>query len=103
MSTVFHPARATELLRTEPRQPKGTRLPIDAELHILRGELDAFYALLYGMPRDGWHSIIGPSDVMVPDDSSESFRMIKNNEIGQPGEFHIQRFRLQAWDRLFGL
>lgn len=42
------------------------------------------------------------ADLMFPDYSSESFRMFKNNEIRQFGEYRTQRLVLEAWDRLFG-
>jgi hypothetical protein len=36
-----------------------------------------------------------------PDDPSETFRVLKNNEIRQFGEYRSQRLALEAWDRLF--
>jgi hypothetical protein len=34
--------------------------------------------------------------------ASETFRVLKNNEIRQFGEYRTQRLVLEAWDRLFG-
>jgi len=39
---------------------------------------------------------------MGPDYPSETFRVLKNNEICQFGEYRTQRLVLEAWDRLFG-
>jgi hypothetical protein len=69
---------------------------------LLRAELDAFYAHLYGLSRDELRYILDPADVMGPDYPSETFRVLKNNEIRQFGEYRTQRLVLEAWDRLFG-
>ena len=69
---------------------------------LLRAELDAFYAHLYGLTRDELRYILDPADAMGPDYPSETFRVLKNNEIRQFGEFRTQRLVLEAWDRLFG-
>jgi hypothetical protein len=69
---------------------------------LLRAELDAFYAHLYGLHRDELRYILDPADVMGSDYPSETFRVLKNNEIRQFGEYRTQRLVLEAWDRLFG-
>jgi hypothetical protein len=69
---------------------------------LLRAELDAYYAHLYGLNRDELRYILDPADVMGPDYPSETFRVLKNNEIRQFGEYRTQRLVLEAWDRLFG-
>jgi len=69
---------------------------------LLRSELDAFYAHLYGLNRDELRYILDPADVMGPDYPSETFRVLKNNEMRQFGEYRTQRLVLEAWDRLFG-
>ncbi len=69
---------------------------------LLRAELDAFYAHLYGLNRDELRYILDPADVMGSDYPSETFRLLKNNEIRQFGEYRTQRLVLEAWDRLFG-
>jgi hypothetical protein len=66
---------------------------------ILRAELDAYYARLYGLSRDELRYILDPADVM-PDYPSETFRVLKNNEKRQFGEYRTQRLVLAAWDRL---
>jgi hypothetical protein len=69
---------------------------------LLRAELDAYYAHLYGLSRYELRYILDPADVMGPDYPSETFRVLKNNEIRQFGEYRTQRLVLEAWDRLFG-
>jgi hypothetical protein len=69
---------------------------------LLRAELDAYYAHLYGLNRDELRYILDPADVMGPDYPSETFRVLKTNELRQFGEYRTQRLVLEAWDRLFG-
>ncbi len=66
-----------------------------------QAELDAFYAHLYGLNRDELRYILDPSDVMGPDYPSETFRVLKTNELRQFGEYRTQRLVLEAWDRMF--
>jgi hypothetical protein len=66
----------------------------------LRGELDAFYARAYGLSRDELRYILDPADVKGPDYPSETFRVLKKNEIARFGEYRTARLVLQAWDRL---
>jgi hypothetical protein len=69
---------------------------------LLRAELDAYYGHLYGLTRDELRYILDPADLMGPDYPSETFRVLKNNEIRQFGEYRTQRLVLEAWDQLFG-
>jgi hypothetical protein len=69
---------------------------------LLRAELDAYYAKLYGLTRDELRYILDPADVYGKDLPSETFRVLKNNEIKQFGEYRTQRLVLEAWDRMFG-
>ncbi|MEH2206687.1 MAG: DNA methyltransferase [Nostoc sp.] len=68
---------------------------------LLRAELDAYYAKLYGLTRDELRYILDPADVYGADFPSETFRILKNNEIKQFGEYRTQRLVLEAWDRMF--
>jgi hypothetical protein len=70
--------------------------------HVLQSEIDAFIAHLYGLSRDDLRYILNPADVLGPDYPSETFRVLKDNEIRQFGEYRTQRLVLEAWDRLFG-
>ena len=67
---------------------------------ILRAELDAYYARLYGLTRDELRYILDPADVMGADYPSETFRVLKNNELREFGEYRTRRLVLKAWDRL---
>lgn len=66
---------------------------------VLRAELDAYYAFLYGLTRDELRYILDPTDVMGEDYPSETFRVLKNNEMREFGEYRTQRLVLEAWDR----
>ncbi len=68
---------------------------------LLRAELDAYYAKLYGLTRDELRYILDPADVYGEDFPSETFRVLKNNEIKQFGEYRTQRLVLEAWDKMF--
>jgi hypothetical protein len=65
-----------------------------------RAELDACYARLYGLTRDELRYILDPADVMGPDYPSETFRVLKDKERREFGEFRTRRLVLEAWDRL---
>jgi hypothetical protein len=69
---------------------------------LLRAELDAYYAKLYGLTRDELRYILDPADVYGEDFPSETFRVLKNKEINKYGEYQTQRLVLEAWDRMFG-
>lgn len=66
----------------------------------LSAELDAYYAKLYGLTRDELRYILDPADVMGDDYPSETFRVLKNNEIKEFGEYRTRRLVLEAWDKL---
>ena len=66
----------------------------------LRAELDAWYALAYGLTRDELRYVLDPKDVMGADYPSETFRVLQKNEIAKYGEFRTQRLVLAAYDAL---
>lgn len=66
----------------------------------VRAELDAYYARLYGLSRDELRYILDPADVMGDDYPSETFRVLKHNEIREFGEYRTQRLVLAAWDEI---
>jgi hypothetical protein len=79
----------------------GPPFPWNSERRAqLRAELDAYYACLYGLTRDELRYILDPADVMGEDYPSETFRVLKNNEMREFGEYRTQRLVLAAWDRL---
>lgn len=67
---------------------------------IIRAELDAYYAKLYGLTRDELRYILDPADVMGADYPSETFRVLKNNEKKEFGEYRTQRLVLREFDRM---
>ena len=66
----------------------------------LRAELDAWYALAYGLTRDELRYVLDPKDVMGADYPSETFRVLQKNEIAKHGEYRTQRLVLAAYDAL---
>lgn len=90
----------------DPRPPEqhGTPLPPfpwhPERRAQLRAELDAYYARLYGLTRDELRYILDPADVMGVDYPSETFRVLKNNEMREFGEYRTQLLVLEAWDAL---
>lgn len=98
---------------------------------LLRAELDAYYARLYGLNRkqlryildpadltpreledilDPWEEVADPLDAQgyaqrtaASDFPSETFRVLKEKEFRQFGEYRTRRLVLEAWDRLEGV
>ena len=67
---------------------------------MLRAELDAYYARMYGLTRDELRYILDPSDTHGPDYPTETFRGLKSNELRAFGEYRTRRLVLEAWDAL---
>jgi hypothetical protein len=95
---------------------------------VLQGELDAYFAALYGFNHKQLRFILDPADltpaeiadIMDPWEEvtdaldpagyvqraaastfpGETFRVLKNNEMRQYGEYRTRRLVLEAWDRL---
>ena len=53
----------------------------------LRAELDAYYAKLYGLTEEELRYILDPADVMGADYPSETFRVLRNNELRDFGAY----------------
>jgi len=95
---------------------------------LLRAELDAFYARLYGLTRkqlryildpadltqkelqdilDAWEEVDDPLDpegyaarVAESDFPGETFRVLKEKEIRKYGEYRTRRLVLEAWEKM---
>lgn len=67
---------------------------------LLRAELDAYYAKLYGLTRDELRYVLDPADVMGEDYPSETFRVLKENEIAKYGYYRTRGLVLSAFDNL---
>jgi hypothetical protein len=72
----------------------------EARRASLRAELDAWYALAYGLTRDELRYVLDPKDVMGEDYPSETFRVLQKNEIARHGEYRTRRLVLAAYDEL---
>lgn len=85
-------------------EPEGCPLPPfkwDEERRaVLKAELDAIYAKLYGLTTEDLRYILDPQDVYGPDFPGETFRVLKEKEIKQFGEYRTRRLVLEAWERL---
>jgi hypothetical protein len=69
---------------------------------VLKAELDAIYAKLYGLTTEELRYILDPQDVYGPDFPGETFRVLKEKEIRQFGEYRTRRLVLESWERLNG-
>lgn len=67
---------------------------------MLRAELDAFYAIKYGLSGEELRYILDPSDILGESYPTETFRGLKKNEIKEFGEYRTRRLVLEAYDRL---
>jgi hypothetical protein len=66
----------------------------------LRAELDAWYALAYGLSRDDLRYVLDPKELMGADYPSETFRVLQNNELKRFNEFRTARLVMGAYDAL---
>ena len=66
---------------------------------VLQAELDAIIAHLYGLSTEDLRYILDPEDVCGEGCINETFRVLKNNEIRQYGEYRTKRLVLEAWKR----
>jgi hypothetical protein len=66
----------------------------------LRAELDAYYAQRYGLTREELRYVLDPEDVMGQGYPSETFRVLRDKEKREFGEYRTSKLVLDAWDRL---
>jgi hypothetical protein len=64
------------------------------------GELDAWYALAYGLTRDELRHVLDPKDVMGEDYPGETFRVLQKNKIARHREYRTRRLVLSAYNEL---
>lgn len=67
---------------------------------VLKAELDAIYAKLYGLTDQELRYILDPQDVYGADFPGETFRVLKDKEIKKYGEYRTKRLVLEAWERM---
>ena len=66
---------------------------------VLQAELDAIFAHLYGLNTEDFRYILDPEDICGKGCINETFRVLKDNEIRQYGEYRTKRLVLEAWNK----
>lgn len=66
----------------------------------VRAELDAYYAHLYSLTREEVRYILDPQDVFGEGFPGETFRVLKEREEKELGEYRTRRLVLEAFDKL---
>lgn len=66
---------------------------------IAQAELDAIYAHLYGLNTEDLKYILDPEDVFGEGCINETFRVLKDREIRELGEYRTKRLVLEAWHK----
>ena len=64
---------------------------------VWQAELDAIFAHLYGLSTEDLRYILDPEDVCGEGCINETFRVLKDNEIRQYGEYRTKRLAMEAW------
>lgn len=65
---------------------------------VLQAELDAIFAHLYDLDTEDLRYILDPEDICGKGCINETFRVLKDNELRQYGEYRTKRLVLEAWD-----
>lgn len=68
----------------------------------IRAELDAYFARLYGLTREELLYVLDPQEVFGEDYPGETFRVLKEREIREYGEYRTKRLVMEAWDEMEG-
>jgi len=101
---TWSPPKWCEDYGKKPEEVDGCPLPPfkwDEERRaILKAELDAIYAKLYGLTTEELRYILDPQDVYGPDFPGETFRVLKDKEMRLYGEYRTRRLVLEAWERM---
>lgn len=66
---------------------------------VLQAELDAIVAHLFRLTTEDLRYILDPEDVCGPGCINETFRVLKEREIRELGEYRTRRLVLDAWHR----
>ena len=66
----------------------------------IQAELDAFFAIRYGLTEQELRYILDPADIYGPNFPGETFRVLKDKEVSRFGEYRTKRLVLDAWSRL---
>lgn len=69
-----------------------------------QAELDAIFAHLYGLSTEDLRYILDPEDVCGKGCINETFRVLKERELRELGEYRTKRLVMEAWNRFgFGI
>ena len=66
---------------------------------VWQAELDAIFAHLYGLTTEELKYILDPEDVCGKGRINETFRVLKDNELREFGEYRTKRLVMEAWNR----
>ena len=66
---------------------------------ILQSELDAIFAHLFSITTNELRYILDPEDICGKGCINETFRVLKENEIREYGEYRTKRLVIEAWER----
>lgn len=66
----------------------------------IKAELDAVYARHYGLTTEEITYILDPSDIHGVEFPGETFRVLKEKEIRQFGEYRTKKLIMEAWETL---
>lgn len=64
-----------------------------------QAELDAIFAHLYGLSTEDLRYILDPEDVCGKGCINETFRVLKERELRELGEYRTKRLVMEAWNR----
>ena len=67
---------------------------------LIKSELDAIYAKIYGFSTEDLRYILDPQDIYGPDFPGETFRVLKDKEMRLYGEYKTRRLVLEAWEKI---
>ena len=88
------PEQRTELPQLGEKDP----FIYDPEKRVVwQADLDAIFAHLYGLSTEDLRYILDPEDVCGEGCINETFRVLKDNEIRQYGEYRTKRLVMEAW------
>ncbi len=66
---------------------------------IIQAELDAIFAHLFGLTSNELKYILDPEDICGKGCINETFRVLKDKEKNEYGEYRTKRLVLEAWER----
>ena len=72
----------------------------DERRDLLRAELDAYFAHLYGLTRNELRYILDPKDMFGSQFPGKTFHVLQQYEMKKHGEYRTKRFVLKAYDEL---